>query len=160
MVALEVRETKRWQWGVRNIYVGGARSRVRWRAGETGGEDHEVLVKHGCCDAPFQLPSVIMWGFSLYCCVSHRCCTAETITISAAMSVLRALVMVGAGKTWVLCCTTTIQRSTLCRETAGQTCTSNFPGRDSQQQFEPSVSFSTSISAIFKLCSFSVTINY
>ena len=60
MVALEVRETKRWQWGVRNIYVGGARSRVRWRAGETGGEDHEVLVKHGCCDAPFQLPSVVV----------------------------------------------------------------------------------------------------
>ena len=52
MVALEVRETKRWQWGVRNIYVGGARSRVRWRAGETGGEDHEVLVKHGCSAPP------------------------------------------------------------------------------------------------------------
>ena len=49
----------------------------------------------------FQLPRVIMWGLSLYCCVSHRCCTAEqrlmttlTITTSAAMSLLRAFVMV------------------------------------------------------------------
>ena len=25
----------------------------------------------------FQLPRVIMWGLSLYCCVSHRCYTAE-----------------------------------------------------------------------------------
>ena len=25
----------------------------------------------------FQMPRVLMWGLSLYCCVSHRCCTAE-----------------------------------------------------------------------------------
>ena len=25
----------------------------------------------------FQMPRVIMWGLSLYCCVNHRCCTAE-----------------------------------------------------------------------------------
>ena len=25
----------------------------------------------------FQLPRVIMWGLSLYCCVSQRCCTEE-----------------------------------------------------------------------------------
>ena len=50
----------------------------------------------------FLLHRVIMWELSLYCCVSHRCCTAEqrlittlTITTSAAMSVLRAFVMVG-----------------------------------------------------------------
>ena len=48
---------------------------------------------------PFQLPRVIMWALSLYCCVSHRCCnlvlrsTTLTITTPAAMSVLRALVM-------------------------------------------------------------------
>ena len=40
--------------------------------------------------SPFQLPRVVMWGLSLYCCVSHRCYTAEqrlmtlTITTSAA----------------------------------------------------------------------------
>ena len=42
----------------------------------------------------FQLPRVIMWGLSLYCSVSQRCCTEEqrindstatlTITTSAA----------------------------------------------------------------------------
>ena len=49
----------------------------------------------------FQMPRVVMWGLSLYCCISHRCCTAEqrlmttlTITTSAAMSLLRAFVMV------------------------------------------------------------------
>ena len=48
---------------------------------------------------PFQLPRVIIWGLSLYCCVNHRCYTAEqrlmtlTSTSSAAMSVLGALVM-------------------------------------------------------------------
>ena len=49
----------------------------------------------------FQLPRVIMWGLSLYC-VGYRCYRAEqrlmttlTITTSAAMSVLRALLMVG-----------------------------------------------------------------
>ena len=26
---------------------------------------------------PIQMPRVLMWGLSLYCCVSHRCCTAE-----------------------------------------------------------------------------------
>ena len=48
---------------------------------------------------PFQMPRVIMWGLSLYCCDSHRCYTVEqrlisaAITTSAAVSVLRALVV-------------------------------------------------------------------
>ena len=61
-----------------------------------------ALLVGGYGGGPFQLPRVIMWGLSLYCCVSHRCYTAEqrltklTITTSAAMSVLQAFVMAGA----------------------------------------------------------------
>ena len=56
------------------------------------------------------MPRVIMWGLSLYCCVSHRCCTAEqrlmitlTITTSAAMSVLWAFVMAWDGTSCAGC---------------------------------------------------------
>ena len=71
-----------------------------------------TLIKKGISEEllllsrPFQMLRVNMWGLSLYCCVSHRCCTAEqrlmttlTITTSAAMSVLRALVMVSTRNT-------------------------------------------------------------
>ena len=58
---------------------------------------HRVSIITTLWCHPFRLPSVIIWGLSLYCSVSHRSHTAIlttlTTTSSAAMSVLRALVM-------------------------------------------------------------------
>ena len=34
-------------------------------------------AKAPCRRCAFQLPRVIMWGLSLYCCICHRCCTAK-----------------------------------------------------------------------------------
>ena len=38
---------------------------------------HPLGPQAGQWSGPFQMPRVIMWGLSLYCCVSHRCCKAE-----------------------------------------------------------------------------------
>ena len=37
----------------------------------------EAVQRPALCPSPIQMPRVLMWGLSLYCCVSHRCCTAE-----------------------------------------------------------------------------------
>ena len=44
------------------------------------------------------MPRVLMWGLSLYCCVSHRCCKAEQRLLhnhNLRRPVLRAFVMGG-----------------------------------------------------------------